>query len=160
METMKIVAILAPLSYLIHCTEEFFFPGGFISWYHHFRPALSKQTPKYYWLVNIIAFILVATTSYFVLFSKGNNSGLVISTSFLACNAIFTHVFGSIKTHVYSPGMITGIILYLPICFTCYFITYTSHLISINNLCIYIIIAPLYEFWNWYKYKRLTTINN
>nr|WP_157485111.1 HXXEE domain-containing protein [Lactiplantibacillus plantarum] len=29
----------------------------------------------------------------------------------LACNAIFTHIFGSIRTHVYSPGIVTGTIL-------------------------------------------------
>ncbi|MBS0979102.1 HXXEE domain-containing protein [Levilactobacillus brevis] len=156
MESMKLLALLAPLAYLLHCTEEFAFPGGFISWYHSWRPSLGKQKPSYYWRVNIIVFLIVAVTGWFAFFTKDNNSGLVISTSFLASNTIFTHIIGAIKTHSYSPGMITGIILYLPICVICYFVTYTLHLISISNLCIYIIIAPLYELWNWYKYRKLS----
>lgn len=153
---MKILAIMVPLSYLIHCIEEFALPGGFISWYHNLRPSLNKQKPSYYWKVNIIAFTIVTITGWFAFFTKGNNSGLVISAGFLACNAIFTHIIGAIKTHAYSPGMITGIVLYLPICFMCYFTTYTLNLISIGNLCLYIVVAPLYEIWNWYKYARLT----
>ena len=156
MEIMKMLAVMAPLAYLVHCVEEFVLPGGFISWYRGLRPALSKQKPSYYWRVNIIAFVIVSVTGWFAFFTKGNNSGLVISASFLASNAVFTHIIGAIKTRSYSPGMITGIILYLPICFMCYFSTYTLHLISISNLCIYIIIGPLYELWNWYKYKKLT----
>ncbi|KRL00922.1 HXXEE domain-containing protein [Liquorilactobacillus capillatus] len=156
METMRILAIAAPFSYLIHCTEEFALPGGFMCWYHNLRPALSKQKPSYYWRVNIIAFLIVTITSWFAFFTKGNNSGLVIATSFLACNTIFTHIVGAIETRTYSPGLVTGVALYIPICFMCYFTTYTLHLISVGNLCLYIVIAPLYEFWNWYKYERRT----
>ncbi|SCC03050.1 HXXEE domain-containing protein [Weissella bombi] len=155
MDIMKLLAILAPLSYLLHCIEEFLFPGGFITWYHSWRPSLEKQQPSYYWKVNIIAFTIVTITSFFALFTKENISALVISTSFLACNTILTHVIGAIKTRMYSPGMITGIILYLPICIMCYITAYSAHLISIKNLSIYVIIAPLYELWNWYKQRKL-----
>ncbi len=158
MEIMKILAILAPLSYLLHCTEEFAFPGGFISWYHNWRPSLGKQKPSYYWRVNVIAFIIVTITGGFALFTKGNNSALVISTSFLAYNTIFTHIVGAIKTRTYSPGMLTGILLYLPICIMCYITAYSSHLISTDSLCLYVIITPLYELWNWHKYRKLANL--
>ncbi|KRN07612.1 hypothetical protein FD15_GL000903 [Liquorilactobacillus sucicola DSM 21376 = JCM 15457] len=155
MENMKILAIMVPFSYLLHCIEEFALPGGFMTWYHNLRPSLSRQKRSYYWRVNIIAFTIVAITGGFAFFTEGNNSGLVISAGFLASNAIFTHIIGAIKTRTYSPGMITGIVLYLPICFMCYFTTYSLHLISVGNLCLYICIAPLYELWNWHKYEKL-----
>lgn len=154
-EIIKIMAIASPVAYLLHCLEEFLVPGGFVTWYHRFRPALNKQSSGYYWRVNIIAFIIVAVTGFYAYFTNNNNSGLIISSSFLASNALFTHVFGAIKTHKYSLGMFTGVCLYIPICIICYVVAFSNHLINDNMLVIYIIIGQLYELWNYSKYKRL-----
>ncbi|MCP9333899.1 HXXEE domain-containing protein [Lentilactobacillus hilgardii] len=155
MTIIRILAISTPFAYLIHCLEEFGIPGGFISWYHAYRPALNKQTPFYYLMVNIIAFIIVSISALTSLFSS-DYTAIVVASSFLASNAIFTHIVGTFKTHTYSPGIVTGIILYIPICLTLYIMTYTQNLLPLHTLIIILFISMLYELWNFYKYMKKT----
>ena len=92
MEIMKILAITTPFSYLIDCIGKFVLPGGFMSWHNSLRLLLSKQKSNHYLRLNVIAFAIFAITEWFAFFNKDSNSSLAISASFLACNAIFTHI--------------------------------------------------------------------
>ena len=92
MEIMKILAIATPFSYLIDCVEKFVLPGGFMSWHHSLQVLLSKQKSSHYLRLNVITFAIFAITEWFAFFNKDSNSSLAISASFLACNAIFTHI--------------------------------------------------------------------
>lgn len=149
---MYFFAIGLPIFYLLHCFEEFFIPGGFREWYHNYRPNLNKQTPAYYWKVNIIAFLIVLINSIYYFVSHGNNNtGLLIASSFLAWNALVTHVIGSFQSKHYSPGVATGIFLYIGSFFGITIIIIHGQLLPFNLTIIYALIGMLYELWNVYK---------
>ena len=149
---MYILAIGLPIFYLLHCFEEFYMPGGFIPWYRKYRPTLSTQKPGYYFRVNLVAFLIVLANSIYYFTSHGdNNTGLLLVTSFLASNAIFTHLVGAIKLHVYSPGIVTGIIFYVLSYVITVCLILTKDLLPLKSVIIYSIIGILYEAWNLYK---------
>ena len=150
---MSYIAFALPILHLIHCFEEFFFPGGFIAWYHSYRPSLSQQSPAYYWRVNIIAFLIVLINSCYYFISHGNNNtgGLLIASSFLAWNALVTHVIGSIKSKSYSPGLVTGILGYIMSFLVIIYLIISNHLLAIPLIIIYALLGMLYEMWNLYK---------
>lgn len=151
---MSFLAFALPIFYLIHCFEEFVFPGGFISWYHSYRPTLNQQSNAYYWRVNIIAFLIVLVNSCYYFISHGNNnSGLLIASSFLAWNALVTHVIGSIKSKQYSPGLVTGILCYIMSFLTITYLIISNHLLPMYLIIIYALLGMLYEFWNLSKNK-------
>lgn len=155
METiMKMLVLILPFSFLLHCFEEFYFPGGFIDWYHTFRPSLSKQKPRYYIKVNIIAFLIVSIISISVFFLGTSYNSFLIASTFLAANAFFTHILGAIHTKRYSPGMITGALLYIPICVLAYIFSFLSGTLLISDIIPDLILGSLYELWNIYKYKK------
>ncbi|MGG5316859.1 HXXEE domain-containing protein [Enterococcus sp. AZ072] len=155
METaMKVIVLLLPLSYLLHCLEEFYFPGGFIEWYRGFRPSLSAQKPQYYLKVNIIAFIIVSIISISVFFFETSYNSFLIASTFLASNAFFTHILGTIKTRKYSPGLITGTFLYIPICLLGFFFSLYRGTLLTSDLIADLVLGSLYELWNIYKYQK------
>lgn len=155
MNFYSIIAVLLPLSYLCHCFEEFYYPGGFIQWYRHFRPQLASQTPKYYFWVNLIAFMIVLVNSFFYFMTNGGNiAGEIIASSFLAWNAIVTHLIGAIKSKQYSPGLITGLILYVGIYLALIVITYRQQLFTVPMLLLYSASGILYELWNLFKQEK------
>ena len=98
---------------ILHIVEEFVFPGGFAAWDRTYRPAYRASiTPRLHVIMNgllILACVSVGTngaTPYGV-------SAWLTLAALLASNAVF-HVVGAIKTRAYSPGMATGLLLYIP----------------------------------------------
>jgi hypothetical protein len=41
MTTFPALSLILPAAIMLHVTEEFLYPGGFIEWYKEFRPALA-----------------------------------------------------------------------------------------------------------------------
>ncbi|MGM0239458.1 HXXEE domain-containing protein [Enterococcus sp. AZ103] len=157
--TMNLLVLLLPITYLLHCFEEFIFPGGFINWYHSFRPFLSKQSSQYYIKVNLIGFSIILLISFSVFFFHTSYNSFLIASTFLACNAIFTHIVGAIQTHKYSPGIFTGCILYIPICVLGYFLAFHTHQIMLSDLISDLILGSLYEIWNIRKNIKKKRLN-
>lgn len=144
----KIISILIwalPISFCLHVAEEFLFPGGFIKWYHDYRPKFAKVKPSHYIKVNAIGFIVILAIVISINIMGSGYGGFLIMCGFLSCNAIFTHVLGAIKTKQYSPGMITGIVFYLPITVISYIALIESNRLDIPSLVFCIVISPLLE---------------
>ncbi|HET9886848.1 MAG TPA: HXXEE domain-containing protein [bacterium] len=105
----------APLgSATLHIIEEFVFPGGFMTWYRRSRPAVQASiTPRFLVVVNILLIILC--------YDAGAMAGRPLGTQlwFLVMAILFAngiwHLVGTIKTRSYSPGLVTGLALYVPV---------------------------------------------
>ena len=109
-----------PISFGLHVVEEFFFPGGGSAWFALNHPEYSKAyTPAYFFKVNAIPLVLSLLVSLgtfdfaggFAFF--GLRAWLAFAV-FQATNAIF-HLRGTIATRRYSPGLGTGMLMYLPL---------------------------------------------
>lgn len=143
-QILSILIWTLPVSFCLHILEEFIFPRGFIKWYHHYRPQFAAVKPFHYFKVNAIGFLAILATAIVVSMGKGYG-GFLLVWSFLSCNALFTHVSGAIKTRQYSPGMITGILLYLPLTVISYILAIETGRLDIFTIAVCIVLSPLLE---------------
>ncbi|ATC65011.1 hypothetical protein CMV30_14130 [Nibricoccus aquaticus] len=130
MTTESIITLLswAPaVCFGLHIIEELFWPGGFREWYHLYRPQVAGAPMSYYYKANACYFAAVLTvplgrhSAYATLFVAG----------VLFYNLIFTHILGAFKTRRYSPGIVTGLLLYVPLFVTSYGYFLAKHVVSI-----------------------------
>ncbi len=98
----------------LHVFEEFVFPGGFREWYAIYRPEIaSSLSVRYLVVVNAILLAVCALVAVAGPSPNGTANWFVL-TSILFWNAIF-HIRAAIRMRRYSPGVITGVVLYIPL---------------------------------------------
>jgi hypothetical protein len=101
------------LAAALHIWEEFVFPGGFADWDRGYRPAYKASiTPRLHLFMNALLILACVSVGSAGPTRSGVASWLTLS-ALLASNAIF-HVVGAIQSRSYSPGMVTGLLLYFP----------------------------------------------
>jgi hypothetical protein len=111
---------LLPVTFGLHVCEEFVLPGGFSDWNKSYRPQFAgAMTPSYLFKVNAIPGVATILTPLGVFdyvggYSFGGIRSWHAFLSILAFNALY-HIRGAIQTKQYSPGMVTSIVLYLPL---------------------------------------------
>ena len=97
----------------LHVFEEFVFPGGFRIWYARYRPEIGASlTVKFLVIVNAVMLSVCALVALVGPSANGAANWFVITT-ILFWNAIF-HLRAAVRMRSYSPGMITGAFLYIP----------------------------------------------
>src|ERR1700753_1198895 len=113
--TFSMLAMLLAASVMLHVTEEFLYPGGFPEWYARLVPSktVKKNNTGFLVWINTLMMCVCAFALYFT------NTGLGYSlwyynAAIAAANACF-HLWGFAKLRVYSPGMVTGTLLYIPL---------------------------------------------
>jgi uncharacterized membrane protein len=99
-----------------HIGEEFVWPGGFKEWWIAYRPATAAHvTNRFLVFINTLLLGMAILIAFAVRFPRGNGVAAWLTlAALLFSNAIF-HILGAIETRRYSPGMITGICLYMPL---------------------------------------------
>jgi len=103
------LALLIPASFLAHQLEEYF--GSFPAWYSDLLNAdLSNQD---FIVINTIGLILISGLAFSFISSKNSMILAVLGTIVLVNGVI--HLALSIFTLSYSPGVITGVIFFLPL---------------------------------------------
>jgi uncharacterized protein with HXXEE motif len=98
----------------LHIVEEFFFPGGFAEWDRRYRPDYRGTiTGRLHVVVN--ALLLLACLQVALLgFAPIGVAAWLTIMALLASNGLW-HVVGALRTRSYSPGVATGLLLYLPL---------------------------------------------
>ncbi len=101
---------------VLHITEEFFFPGGFMDWG---RKALLKFK-KLKMAEAIDSGMVILVNALFILFCIVNivyyrqGSFMFYSLTGLILFNAFLHIGSSIVFRRYAPGLITSVVLYIP----------------------------------------------
>jgi hypothetical protein len=97
-------------AYLAHVTEEYF--GGFPEWFAHIA---GNPLPRAdFLLINAVALVAI-TASVYAAAQRESMGWLTIAiATILLVNGV-GHALGTIVTRTYSPGLITGVVLYLPL---------------------------------------------
>lgn len=104
----------APLgAAIVHMGEEFVYPGGFVAWYRRYRPDASRITIRF--LVIINAALLFACLDIGLL--KHRDAGVIywLVIAAMMCSKGIWHTWASYKSRSYSPGVITGVLIYVPL---------------------------------------------
>src|SRR5580704_1950330 len=127
--TFSLLAILLTIAVMLHVTEEFLFPGGFPEWYARLVPPKTTNKSTTGFLVWINTLMMCANA--FALYFGDTLHGYSIwyyNAAIAAANACF-HIWGVFKLKAYSPGVVTGTLLYIPL-----FIEGTIQLVSSDKL--------------------------
>lgn len=153
---MDFVAIVPWLPFTVvalHLIEEFAWPGGFGDWYRAYAPegAASVTAP---YLVKINALFVAMTVVAGVLYpSRYGVAVWLVVASIAAANGVF-HLAATIRSRTYSPGLITGLLLYIPLAaygFTAFF---AQGLASRSTMAQAALIGPAYHLYAAYRHRR------
>jgi hypothetical protein len=108
----KHIAWLIPLAYLFHLLDEYFMGEGFPNWFSDvFRVDLSDIN---FTIINSVGLIASIVIVILYTIDKVNNFVIAALGTLFFVNGII-HFLASLFTLSYSPGTISGILLYLPL---------------------------------------------
>lgn len=103
---------LFPLTYLIHAAEEYFGGEGFYRW--SARIIGRGMTPDEFLAVNSFAWLLM-TGSVLAFRKTPSVRWLTLSFATLVFINGLVHLAGSLWTNTYSPGLVSGLLLWIPL---------------------------------------------
>ena len=130
----------------LHIIEEFVFPGGFPAWDRQYRPQFrSSISPRFHIFIN--GLLLIACYDVGVLGMKPVGVAAWLTVMALLCTNGIWHVVGAFRTRTYSPGMITGLFLYVPLTVYGYAHFLGSGAASVPTALIALAIGASYQLW-------------
>jgi hypothetical protein len=108
----KQIAGFLPIAYMIHLCDEYFTGEGFPNWFSGiFDVNLSLND---FLIINSIGFAVTLTMSLLYSLNKVNNFIVSVLGTLFFINGI-VHIVASVTTFSYSPGILSGIFVYLPL---------------------------------------------
>jgi hypothetical protein len=148
----------APLvAAILHMCEEFVYPGGFPDWYRRYRVNASRITSRFLVIINSLLLIACVDIGILGRTSAGVVYWLTIS-ALLCCNGIW-HAWASHRSRSYSPGVVTGVIIYLPLAVYGYSHFLRSQTVSVGTALIAILIGGSYQFWSALYHRSLRVLS-
>ena len=137
----------------LHILEEFVYPGGFPTWYRHYKSDTARSITTRF-LVIINALLLVACYNIGALGPRPVGvAAWLTMMALLAANAGW-HLRAAIKTRSYSPGVVTGLVLYLPLAAYGYFRFLTEGQASLPTAVVACLIGASYQIWSNAFHRR------
>lgn len=115
--TLRRLAFALPVIFVLHVAEE---APGFVSWFNSL--VLRHISQQLFLAVNLTAFVITVLLSLFVAAAPDRSTALlaVAWVGFLMfANGLF-HAVATVAHGRYCPGVLTGVVLYLP--FSCLFV--------------------------------------
>lgn len=139
----------------LHISEEFVMPGGFPAWYRRYRPDPSRITTRLLVIVN--AALLVACCNVALLGRHPLGIAYWLTMAALVASNGLWHAWASYKTHSYSPGVVTGVLIYAPLAVYGYIYFLSSGAASIWTAIIACLIGSSYHVWSAAFHGRAKT---
>ena len=127
---------------MIHMGEEYFYPGGFMDVMKHLNPRFAPlvTTPMAV-IVNGLQLLLCI-----VAIAVGRNA-LVLSMS--VAGLLFTnglmHLMGCVRVKGYAPGVITGVLLYMPLSVYAYYLFISSGQLPLKGVLVSGVLGLSYQ---------------
>ena len=154
----------APLvASVLHIIEEFVYPGGFADWDRAYRPEFNQSiTPRLHIAVNALLLLAGLQVGLLRDHDVEAHGGAVTPapalawltlTALLFSNALF-HLKGTVRTKRYSPGLITGLGLYVPLAIFGYIYFVGTHKASLPIALLALAIGGSYHFWAAMMHRR------
>jgi len=103
--------VLFPCTYLIHIAEEGWCGERFFNWLN--RVAGAQMTEQSFLLLNGI-FLLMMVIAIIAAIFRDDHRIVLILASIISINTLL-HTIGSITTRSYSPGLVSALLLWMPL---------------------------------------------
>jgi hypothetical protein len=127
---------------VLHVLEEYFYPGGFPDFMKRMSPSFAPFiTTKFAIVINGLFLVLC------ILGASVGRDALVFSlsiASLLISNGLI-HLAGSLRARRYAPGLITGVLLYIPLGITAYIFFWDSGQISVTQGIVSVLLGLAYQ---------------
>lgn len=144
---------LLPLVVVLHITEEFAFPGGFRLWYQNYKPSIGPSLTNGF-LVTVNSLLIAACVISIILGTSPQGVAFWQTVAaILFSNSLF-HIVGGVKSQQYCPGIITSIVLYLPLSLYGYWFFITTEQASTGTAIFSFILGSSYQWWSLYNHRR------
>lgn len=138
----------------LHVVEEFVWPGGFLAWHRSYRPDIAASiTPRFVLIANTV---LLTVALWLGVYGAGSEHGIsvwLVLAALMAGNALF-HLLWTWRTRRYSPGVVTGTLLYLPLCGWGYAHFLMNGAISRGDAITSFALGASYQFWSMWLHRR------
>jgi hypothetical protein len=131
---------------ILHILEEFVLPGEFSAWYRRYRSDASRITPRFLVIVN--AALLVACLNVALLGRNPIGVAYWLTMAALMCSNGCWHVWASFKSRSYSPGVVTGLAVYVPLAAYGYRQFLRNGEASIPTAALAFLIGGSYHLWS------------
>lgn len=137
----------------LHILEEFVFPGSFATWYGTYSPAIARSiTPRFLILIN--AMLLFGCYDVAALRSRPIGAAAWLTMMALLFSNAVWHSVAAFKTQAYSPGLITGLLLYVPVTVYGYVWFLRSAQISVPMAVAALATGGSYHLWSSLFHRR------
>ena len=141
------------IAVLLHLVEEFVFPGGFAAWYRRYRPDLAPSiTTRLLVIVNVVLVVLALIPPILGHTPRGYAFWSVVVALGLI-NALF-HIWAVIRTDQYSPGFVTGLIIYIPLFLLGVWALRDYHKLAAGTIVEAVVIGIAYHVWSDWNHRR------
>jgi len=152
---MSLLAWSLAIAAGIHIIEEFAFPGGFKRWWCTYKPDIAASVSnRFLVLINTILIVFSILVAIAVQAPKGNGVAAWLTlAALLFSNAIF-HIIGAVQTNRYSPGMISGIVLYIPLPVYGFIHFLRNGQASVGTALVALLLGGSYHFISFANHRR------
>ncbi|HEV7388356.1 MAG TPA: HXXEE domain-containing protein [Gemmatimonadaceae bacterium] len=111
---LSIIRWLPLMAVALHLIEEFVWPGGFAEWFRwYWSESASSVTGRFLFRINAL-FVAMAVVAGLLGFSRYGVAMWLLVASIAATNGLF-HLWAVARTSRYSPGVVTGCLVYIPL---------------------------------------------
>lgn len=150
------VSWLPLIAVALHLVEEFAWPGGFADWYRDYRPERAASVTTAF-LVGINAVLVVLALAAALLGRRPYGVALwLVVVSIGAANGVF-HLWATLRTRRYSPGVATGVLVYVPLAVWGFWHFASSGLATSGMLVQAAVIGPAYHLYAAWNHRRRAT---
>jgi hypothetical protein len=127
---------------LVHIGEEYFFPGGFLDFMRRVNPRFAPAITEQFAITMNSAFLLLLLAAVLV-----GESSLLLSLSAAALLFIngLVHAGSAVVTRYYVPGLISGLLLYIPVSTTAFFLYLCAGKITPSGVAFAFLLGLLYQ---------------
>ena len=127
---------------MIHMGEEYFYPGGFMDMMKRLNPRFAPLvTAPMAVIINglqlLLCVIAIAIAKTALAFSM-SVAGLLFING-------LTHIMGCIRGKGYVPGVITGVLLYIPLSMYAYYLFISSGQLTLDEVIATGVLGFLYQ---------------
>jgi len=137
----------------LHLIEEFVWPGGFAEWFRWYRPErASSVTTRFLVRINAL-FVAMALLAGVLGFSRYGVAMWLVVASIAATNGLF-HLWAMARTSRYSPGVVTGCIVYVPLAIFGFRYFWQRGWATIDVVVQAALIGPAYLLFSAWNHRR------
>jgi hypothetical protein len=136
----------------LHVFEEFAWPGGFPRWYRTYRGNAKSVNRRF--LVVINTGLLITLLEGAIAGRTPVGAALLLTFSAILFSNGCWHLWASYRSHSYSPGVISGVLVYLPLGLFEYSEWIRLGRVSLGTAAVALLIGTSYRLWSAAYHKR------